>query len=117
MKRLGYAAIGLAAAAVAIAVVVTQQASWWQLVVFAIAPDITLVFGSGRGLERGQLAPRAVPFYNAVHRFWAPALMVVLVLLLREFAWVAAGLAWCAHIGFDRSLGFGLRTREGFQRA
>ena len=117
MKRLGYAAIGLAAAAVAIAVVVTQHASWWQLVVFAIAPDITLVFGSGRGLERGQLAPRAVPFYNAVHRFWAPALMVVLVLLLREFAWVAAGLAWCAHIGFDRSLGFGLRAREGFQRA
>ena len=117
MKRLGYALIGLAAAALAIAVVVTQHASWWQLVVFAIAPDITLVFGSGRGLERGKLAPRAVPFYNAVHRFWAPAVLVVLVLLLREFAWVAAGLAWCAHIGFDRSLGFGLRTPEGFQRA
>ena len=116
MKRLGYAAIGLVAAAVAIAVVVTQHASWWQLVVFAIAPDITLVFGSGRGLERGQLAPRAVPLYNAVHHFWAPAVLVVLALLLREFAWVAACLAWCAHIGFDRSLGFGLRTREGFQR-
>jgi len=29
---------------------------------------------------------------------------------------VAAGLAWIAHIGIDRSLGFGLRTPEGFQR-
>ena len=116
MKRLGYALIGLAAADLAIAVVVTQHASWWQLVVFAIAPDITLLFGSGRGLERGQLAPRAVPFYNAVHRFWAPAVLVVIALLVHADAWTAAGLAWCAHIGFDRSLGFGLRTREGFQR-
>jgi hypothetical protein len=29
---------------------------------------------------------------------------------------LAAGLAWTAHISFDRSLGFGLRTREGFQK-
>jgi len=83
MKRLGYALIGLAAAALAIAVVVTQHASWWQ---------------------------------PGVHRFWAPAVLVVIALLLHADAWTAAGLAWCAHIGFDRSLGFGLRTREGFQR-
>jgi hypothetical protein len=30
--------------------------------------------------------------------------------------WLAAGLAWTAHIGIDRSLGFGLRTPDGFQR-
>jgi len=29
---------------------------------------------------------------------------------------ITARLAWCAHISFDRSLGFGLRTTEGFQR-
>jgi Domain of unknown function (DUF4260) len=116
MKRLIYALIGVAATALAISAVATQHASWWQLVVFAIAPDITLLVGSGRGLERGQLAPRAVPVYNALHRFWAPAVLVVLAMALHEYGWAAGGLAWCAHIDFDRSLGFGLRTPEGFQR-
>ena len=113
-RRLAYAALGIAAASLAIAVVVTQHASWWQLVVFAIAPDITLVFGFRAGLQRGQLDPRAVPFYNAVHRFWAPTVLIVLAFVLQADGWSAAGLAWAAHIAFDRSLGFGLRTPEGF---
>ena len=96
--------------------VVSQHASWWQLVVLAIAPDVTLLFGFHRGLERGQLDPRAVPFYNAVHRFWAPAVLVVLAFAFHADAWTGAGLAWCAHIAFDRALGFGLRSPQGFQR-
>ncbi|TMC77973.1 MAG: DUF4260 family protein [Chloroflexi bacterium] len=115
-KRPAYAVLGLAAAGLAIAVVVTQHASWWQLLVFAIAPDITLLFGFRPGLQRGQLDPRVVPFYNAVHRFWAPAVLIIFAFFLHADAWTAAGLAWCAHIAFDRSLGFGLRTPEGFQR-
>lgn len=114
--RVRYAALGFIAAGLAIAVVVARHTSWWQLVVFAIAPDITLLLGSGRTLQRGQLAPRAVPFYNAVHRFWAPAVLTFLAIVLSSGTWVAAGLAWIAHIAFDRSLGFGLRTPEGFQR-
>jgi len=115
-KRLAYALLGFAAAGLGIWVVVTQHVSWWQFAVFAIAPDVTLLFGLHRGLQRGQLDPRAVPFYNAVHRFWAPAALVVIALVLHADAWGAAGLAWSAHIAFDRSLGFGLRTAEGFQR-
>ena len=116
-RRLGYAAVGLAALGVAIAVVVTRHESWWPLVAFAIAPDITLLLGGiGRGLQRGQLNPRAVPSYNAVHRFWAPAALTLVAALVGSGAWAAAGLAWIAHIGIDRSLGFGLRTPEGFQR-
>ena len=58
-----------------------------------------------------------VPLYNAVHRFWAPAVLAGVSLALMDPAWLAGGLAWSAHIAFDRSLGFGLRTRDGFQRA
>lgn len=116
MIRAGYALLGLAFALNAILVVITQHGSWWPVVVFAIAPDITLLAGAAPGLKRGQLHPRAVPFYNAVHRFWAPAVMTLLALLLHADIWVAAGLSWCAHIAIDRSLGFGLRTAEGFQR-
>jgi hypothetical protein len=108
--------LGLLAAAVGIGVVLTQHAAWWQLVVFAIAPDLALLAGGGRGLKRGQLHPRAVPLYNAVHRLWAPAVLTAVSLVLMYPAWLAGGLAWIAHIAFDRSLGFGLRTREGFQR-
>ncbi len=68
-------------------------------------------------MARGQLHPRAVPLYNAVHRFWVPlALIALAVLLLRSAFWVVSGLAWLAHIAFDRASGFGLRTSEGFQR-
>ena len=116
MKRLLYAGLGFVAAGLAIAVVITRHDSWWPLVVFAIAPDITFLLGAASGLQRGQLAPRAVPFYNAAHRFWAPAALTLLALVAGSGAWAAAGLAWIAHIGFDRSLGFGLRTPEGFQR-
>ena len=117
MKRPAYLVLGLLATVVAVALVVTQHSSWWQLVVFAIAPDLALVAGAGPGLERGRLHPRAVPFYNAVHRPWVPAILVALMVFLQSPGWLAGGLAWIAHIAFDRSLGFGLRSPGGFQRA
>jgi hypothetical protein len=117
VKRLVYASLGVAATVVAVAVAGDQHTGWWQLVVFAMAPDIALLVGMSSGLQRGQLHPRAVPIYNAVHRFWAPAVLVAVTLLVRRPDWLVAGLAWSAHIAFDRSLGFGLRTPEGFQRA
>jgi hypothetical protein len=115
-KRIAYAALGFAAAVLGIFVIVTRQASWWPFVALALAPDVTFLLSFGPGLQRGQLAPRAVPYYNAAHRLWAPAVLVVIAFVLHADAWTAAGLAWVAHIGFDRSLGFGLRTPEGFQR-
>jgi hypothetical protein len=116
MKRVAYAAMGLVAAGLGIFVIVSQHASWWQLAVLAIAPDIALLFGAAPGLERGQLHPRAVPFYNAVHRLVVPVMLIAVAYLLHVDGWVAGGLAWVAHIAFDRSLGFGLRTAQGFQR-
>lgn len=115
MKRLAYVILGLTAAGLAIAVVLTQKSGWWPLIVFAIAPDLALLAGSAPGLARGQIHPRAVPLYNAVHRFWAPALLVAVGLGAGP-GWITAGLAWIAHIALDRSLGFGLRNAEGFQR-
>ena len=117
MKRAVYAALGFVAAALAIAVAVGWHAGWWQLVVLAIAPDITLLFGASPRLERGQLHPRAVPFYNAVHRLVVPAILIATAFLFHADGWLAGGLAWVAHISFDRSLGFGLRTPQGFQRS
>jgi hypothetical protein len=109
--------LGVLATGLAIAVVVIQHTSWRQLVAFAIAPDLALLYGAGSALQRGQLHPRAVPVYNAVHRLWVPAILVAFMVVLQSPGWLAGGLAWIAHIAFDRTLGFGLRNPEGFQRA
>ncbi len=90
----------------------------WQLPVFAMGSDLALLFGAGRGLERGQLHPRAVPLYNAVHRFWGPvALAIAAVAADLSVGWFIAAVAWAIHVALDRTVGYGLRTPDGFQRA
>jgi hypothetical protein len=87
----------------------------WQPWVFAVAPDLALFAGIGRGLAPGQLHPRAVPLYNALHRLVGPAALAVASIWLGE-VWLAAAMAWAAHVALDRAVGYGLRTPEGFQR-
>jgi hypothetical protein len=117
-RRLAWLALGLAAATLTVVQVGGHGTGALALAVaLAIAPDLTMLIGHGRTLARGQLAPTAVPFYNAAHRLWGP-----LGLLAAGAVWpgsavlLAGGLAWLAHVGLDRGLGFGLRTPAGFQR-
>jgi hypothetical protein len=114
-RRLIYALLGLVLAGTAIVEVARNGVGLWQLLVFAAGPDIALFFGMGSNLDRGQLHPRAVPLYNALHRFGGPLLLGVGALWAGA-PWLVAALAWAAHIAFDRALGYGLRDREGFQR-
>ena len=82
-----------------------------------LGPDLALFLGAGAGLERGQLHPRAVAVYNAVHRFWLPVALVVAASVgLLGVGWFIAGLAWAAHVAMDRVAGYGLRHADGFQR-
>jgi hypothetical protein len=113
--RLIYTLVGLGFAGTAIVEVAWHGVGLWQLLVFAAGPDIALFFGMGSNLDRGQLHPRAVPLYNALHRFGGPLLLGVGALWAGA-PWLVAALAWAAHIAFDRALGYGLRDREGFQR-
>jgi hypothetical protein len=91
---------------------------YWQLPVFAIAPDVALFFGAGHALANGQLHPRAVGLYNALHRLWGPLALATLALAsLIPTGYLVGALAWAFHIALDRSLGYGLRSRDGFQRS
>jgi hypothetical protein len=105
IKRLAYAAL---AAALLTAAVVTGGPIW-QFFVFGAAPDIAL-FAPGPG--KGQLHPRAVPLYNALHRAAGPILLGVLA-----HGYLLGALAWGLHIALDRAIGYGLRARDGFQRS
>lgn len=87
---------------------------------FLIAPDLTFLVAVGDAphMAKGQLPPRAVPFYNAAHRALIPvALMALYTFTPIEWAPAFAALCgWLAHISYDRAFGYGLRTKEGFQR-
>jgi hypothetical protein len=117
-RRLGWLALGLAAATLTVIQVSGHGTGALALAVaLAVAPDLAMPIGASRRLARGQLAPTAVPFYNAAHRPWGPlALLAAGGIWPGSAALLAGGLAWLAHVGLDRGLGFGLRTPAGFQR-
>ena len=117
LRRLAFAALtSLLLASVVLAV--AREGGWAAALLGAVGPDLALLLGGGAGLARGQLHPRAVPLYNGAHRFWAPvALMAAAFAEVVGPAWFVGGLAWAMHIALDRTVGYGLRDRHGFQRA
>ncbi|MFG2952332.1 DUF4260 family protein [Streptomyces sp. NPDC048291] len=87
---------------------------------FLVLPDLTFLVALDEAprMAKGQLAPRAVPYYNAMHRALVPLTLLV-AYAFGPFAWppaFAALCGWLAHISYDRAFGYGLRTKEGFQR-
>lgn len=118
-RALPRAAFGLLTAlllAAAIAAAVSRGSGWWQFFAFGAAPDLALFLGIGPGLEKGQLHPRAVRLYNALHSYWGPALLLAVAAVALPAGYLVGALAWALHISLDRSVGYGMRTRDGFQR-
>jgi hypothetical protein len=108
--RIAYA--GLAAALLTASIVLmARDGHLWQFFAFGAAPDLALFAGIGAGLAKGQLHPRAVPLYNALHRFPGPVILAFVP------GFLLAALAWGLHIAIDRAVGYGLRSPDGFQRA
>lgn len=88
------------------------------LLVFGIAPDLPRLAGIGRGHAPGQLPPRAVPFFNAMHH---PIVPVALLLGLAVTGPVSSFLlvgafAWLGHVVVGFGTGDRLRTADGYVR-
>ena len=110
----GAAAVGLLAGTI---LQVQDHGGGWLALGFALMPDLGLLAGIDRGLEKGQLAPRAVPIYNALHRFVGPVVLAALVVTgILPAVWLSAALGWALHIAIDRAVGYGFRGADGFQR-
>ncbi len=90
--------------------------AWWAAAAGLLAPDLALAYGAGRGLAQGRLHPRAVPLYNAVHRWWPPLALLAVAMLTGPAGLYVGALAWTAHVAVDRACGYGLRDAQGFQR-
>ncbi|MEU6672637.1 DUF4260 family protein [Streptomyces sp. NPDC046925] len=86
-----------------------------------IAPDLSFFVGASGPHRHGQLPRGTVGAYNLVHRPVGPLVWMTVVALLADgpgqnAAPFTFGLAWLLHIALDRSLGYGLRTPDGWQR-
>jgi Domain of unknown function (DUF4260) len=58
-----------------------------------------------------------VGLYNTAHRFQGPIALATLTTLgVLSVAFFIGALTWAFHIALDRALGYGLRTRDGYQR-
>ena len=85
------------------------------LLVFGIVPHLAVLLAIGQPHVRGQLAPRAVPLFNAMHHAAVPLAVAGLAAggVLSPF-WLVGALAWLAHIVVDWAFGDGLRSADGY---
>ena len=79
----------------------------WALIPIFLAPDLSFA--------AYLLGPKVGAFaYNLVHLYAFGAVLAVAGLVLGHPALAACGALWLAHSGFDRMLGYGLKSAEGF---
>ena len=81
--------------------------SWGTFALYFLAPDLSFL-GYLAGPSVGALA------YNTAHSYIGAVLVLLAGALLSAPVLIAAGLIWCAHIGVDRALGYGLKYFTGF---
>lgn len=80
---------------------------WGVFALFFLAPDLSFL-GYLAGDRIGAVA------YNAAHSTIGALTLFSAGLLLVSPPLEVAALIWCAHIGFDRALGYGLKYSAGF---
>jgi Domain of unknown function (DUF4260) len=84
-----------------------MHASWLLFAILFLAPDLSML-----GYLAGSRAGAAV--YNAVHSYILPLALTAFAILADHHAVLPYALIWIAHIGFDRTLGYGLKYASGF---
>ncbi|WP_119632539.1 DUF4260 domain-containing protein [Methylocaldum marinum] len=81
--------------------------SWGTFAFFFLTPDVSFL-GYLAGSRVGAIT------YNAAHSYIGAIACLLVGFLLPAPVLSCAGVIWCAHIGFDRALGYGLKYSVGF---
>lgn len=81
--------------------------AWREFAILFLLPDLSML---------GYLAGPSIGarLYNLAHTYIAPVSLAVLGWASGHGLWLQIALIWCAHIGVDRALGFGLKYASGF---
>ncbi|MFA6162156.1 MAG: DUF4260 domain-containing protein [Methylobacter sp.] len=80
---------------------------WETFALFFLTPDISFL-GYLSGPAVGAVS------YNLAHSYSGAVACLVADLVLPAPTILGVGLIWCAHIGFDRALGYKLKYSDGF---
>jgi len=83
------------------------EGSWWMFAILLLAPDLSFLGYLG-GPRTGAAA------YNIAHAAILPMLLGIVAMITSSALAMHLSLIWCAHIGFDRALGYGLKYDAGF---
>jgi hypothetical protein len=83
------------------------EGSWWVYAILFLAPDLSFAAYLG-GPRLGAVV------YNAAHSYMAPVTLMVTGLALASPLVLSIAMIWMAHIGIDRTLGYGLKYFAGF---
>lgn len=98
---------GLAVLIASIAGYTELGAGWGAFAMLFLVPDLSFL-----GYLAGARTGAAV--YNLAHSYIGPVALLALGAVAGMPVALATGLIWCAHIGFDRMLGYGLKYACGF---
>lgn len=98
---------GLALLAVSVLAYARFGEGWLLFAVLFLTPDLSF-FGYLAGPRIGAWA------YNLAHSLIGPLLLAAAGGLTGDGVFVALVLIWLAHIGFDRALGYGLKSSDSF---
>ena len=98
---------GLALLAVSVLAYARFGEGWLLFAVLFLTPDLSF-FGYLAGPRVGAWA------YNLAHGLIGPLLLAATGGLTGDGLSIALALIWLAHIGFDRALGYGLKSPDGF---
>jgi hypothetical protein len=80
----------------------------------AVAPDVALLIGIAAAPTWQRLPRYAVAPYNALHSPAVPAALLAAAAARRNPRLTVAGLAWLAHLAWDRACGYGPRDADGY---
>ncbi|MES1999259.1 MAG: DUF4260 domain-containing protein [Pseudomonadota bacterium] len=80
---------------------------WGTFALFFLTPDVSFL-GYLAGPKVGAVS------YNMAHSYIGAVACLVAGFALPAPTLLCTGIIWCAHIGFDRALGYGLKYSEGF---
>jgi Domain of unknown function (DUF4260) len=81
--------------------------AWWVYLILFLVPDLSMA---------AYLASPKVGaiVYNAAHSYMVPMSLMVTGFGLESPLTLSIAMIWLAHIGIDRTLGFGLKYVTGF---
>jgi hypothetical protein len=82
--------------------------SWWLFLLLLLSPDIAAL-GYLLNTRIGAMS------YNAIHTTVLPLSLAIASLMLSWTLGLHLALIWLAHIGMDRTLGYGLKYSVAFK--